>query len=186
MLPHSDKDLLARVKEFDLKALETVYNTYSPRIYRYAMRLLGDSAIAEDCVAETFSRFLKALRFNQGPDDHMQAYLYRIAHNWITDFYRRKPFTPIELDEDIPEGSSSFTEDHLEVNLKQEKVRRALMSLTPDQRQVTILHYFEDWNYEKIGKAMNKAEGTVRALQFRAIHTLRSILQMDQEDDKYD
>jgi DNA-directed RNA polymerase specialized sigma24 family protein len=51
------------------------------------MRLLGHASLAEDCVAETFARFLKALQKRQGPRDHLQAYLYRIAHNWIVDLY---------------------------------------------------------------------------------------------------
>jgi len=55
---------------YNLDALGSIYDLYSPGIYRYAMRLLGDETLAEDCVADTFSRFLKVLRLGQGPEDH--------------------------------------------------------------------------------------------------------------------
>jgi DNA-directed RNA polymerase specialized sigma24 family protein len=42
--------------------LAEIYDLYSPRLYRYAVRLLGDACTAEACVAETFSRFLLAIR----------------------------------------------------------------------------------------------------------------------------
>ncbi len=85
-----------------MQALAEIYDRYSPGLYAYAMRLLGDACLAEDCVSETFARFLKSLRAGQGPEAYLQAYLYRIAHNWITDHYRRQPM--LDLDEDLRAG----------------------------------------------------------------------------------
>ena len=95
----SDQALLQRARHFDQQALGEIYDTYSPRLYRYAMRLLGEVELSEDCVAETFSRFLHALHGGGGPTDYLQAYLYRVAHNWITDQYRRQPPPPLSLDD---------------------------------------------------------------------------------------
>jgi len=44
-----------------LESLAAIYNHYNDRLYTYAARLLGDADLAEECVAETFSRFLHAL-----------------------------------------------------------------------------------------------------------------------------
>jgi RNA polymerase sigma-70 factor (ECF subfamily) len=180
MPPGNETDLLIRAKKFDLPALEMIYNTFSPGIYRYAMRLLGDSHTAEDCVAETFSRFLKGLRMEQGPDDHVQAYLYRIAHNWITDHYRRAPILEMDLEKMDLADPNTIAEDHLDRHLEREKIRQALQSLTPEQRQVTILHYLEGWDYDEVATAMQKTSGTIRALQFRAIQVLRNLLQTEE------
>ena len=57
----SDKDLLSRARRLQRQALAEVYDRFSPGLYRYARRLLGDADLAEECVAETFSRFLRAL-----------------------------------------------------------------------------------------------------------------------------
>ena len=85
-----DTELLQQAWRFEEQALAAIYDRFSPGLYRYAWRLLGDVHLAEECVAETFSRFLHALQGGRGPQEYLQAYLYRVAHNWITDYYRRR------------------------------------------------------------------------------------------------
>ena len=68
-----ESELLRRVQKFDEAALAEVYDRYSPLIYRYAMRLLGQADLAEECVSETFSRLLTGLRGGQGPQQYLQA-----------------------------------------------------------------------------------------------------------------
>ena len=77
----SEQELLQRASQLETAALAEIYDLYSPGLYRYAMRLIGDATVAEDCVAETFARFLRSLQKRLGLRDHLQAYLYRIAHN---------------------------------------------------------------------------------------------------------
>ena len=162
-------------------SLGAVYDRYSPGIYRYAMRLLGDECLAEDCVAETFSRFLKAIRAGNGPQDHLQAYLYRIAHNWITDSYRRQPPPALDLDDGIHAGEHFLTKSQVDARLEQEQVRLALRSLTPDQRQVITLRFIEGWNNEEVAAALERPVGTIKALQHRAVNTLRRLLLRKEE-----
>ena len=83
--------LLQRIRLMDEQALVEVYDTFNKEIFRYANGLLGNVDLAEECVAETFSRFLMALNDGGGPRDYLRAYLYRIAHNWISDLHRRQP-----------------------------------------------------------------------------------------------
>src|SRR5512138_1545197 len=71
-----ERELLELASKLNTAALAEIYDTYSTGLYRYAMRLLGDQDLAEDCVAETFTRFLKSLENGHGPRDHLQAYLY--------------------------------------------------------------------------------------------------------------
>lgn len=172
-------ELLAGAQSFDLDSLAIIYDVYSPGLYGYAMRLLGDDCLAEDCVSETFSRFLKALRAGKGPQDHLQAYLYRIAHNWITDRYRREPPPPFELPEDFPAGENLKPEAQVELRMNQEKVRSALLQLTPDQRQVVMLRFVEDWETQAVSAALEKPLGAIKALQHRALETLRRLLLAD-------
>ncbi len=169
----SEADLLKGAKAFDLQSLGEIYDFYSPGLFAYAMRLLGDHLLAEDCVAETFARFLKGLRAGVGPDTHLQAYLYRVAHNWITDHYRREPPPPLELEEDMRAEDDPPPEDQVGRLIEQEQVRGALRSLTPDQRQVIILRFLEGWDNEDVAAAVQKPVGAVKALQHRALASLR-------------
>ncbi len=182
----TEQDLLNGAKNFDLSILEVIYDRFSARIYRYALRLLGDSSLAEDCVSETFLRYLKALRAGQGPKDHLQAYLYRIAHNWITDYYRRQPSTPLEMDEHIRDDDHLLPDEQTRRRLEQEKMRLALRSLTPDQRQIIILRFIEGWGTEEVAISLQKPAGAIRAMQLRAINSLRTILEEEDNEDSHD
>ena len=174
--------LLEKARAFDLDALAEVYDRYSPPIYRYALRLLGDEALAEECVADTFHRFLLALRNGGGPENHLQAYLYRVAHNWITDTFRRNPARWLE-ESDGESFSDPVMAESIEVQvhqrLEQNRVRCALRALTPDQRQVVVLKFLEGWENESIARAIGKPVGAVKSLQHRALASLRRFLETE-------
>ena len=177
----SEKTLLELARKYDEQALAEVYDTYSPGIYRYATRLLGDQDLAEECVAETFSRFLIAVKRGKGPRNYLQAYLYRVAHNWITDQYRRGPAPTVELEPELHTNPGLEPEQAFKVNAEQEEIRAALQKLTPDQRQVIVLKYMQGWRNREIAKSMQKPVGAIKALQHRAIVALRRHLMTSEE-----
>lgn len=174
----TDQDLLHKSQSGDLKALGEIYDLYNQGLYRYAMRLLGDDSMAEDCVSETFSRFLQALQQRKGPKDHLQAYLYRIAHNWITDCYRRKDFSSTPVQEETSNPSEPGVEVQSILKAEKETVRRALQQLPPNQRLVITLRYFEECDNETISAALHKPVGAIKALQHRGLMNLRNKLSL--------
>jgi RNA polymerase sigma-70 factor (ECF subfamily) len=171
----SDPELLELAQQFDPQALAQIYDAYSPGLYRYAMRLLSDQNQAEECIAETFSRFLQALRARRGPESYLQAYLYRMAHNWIVDQYRRDPIPPVELTEEYQDESASPEKDAVQ-HLRQERLRSAIKTLTPDQQQVIALKYLEGWENEEIARSLKKPIGAIKSMQHRALATLQRTL----------
>lgn len=182
----TDQDLLQSARDFDTDALGIIYDRYSPGVYRYALRLLGDEILAEDCVADTFSRYLKALHVGQGPERYLQAYLYRIAHNWITDSYRRHQLNTIELDESIQSEDSKSPESLSNDRMTQQQIRLALQALTPDQRQVITLRFLEGWQNQEIAESLQKPIGAIKALQHRALEALRKLLPNDEKVSSYE
>lgn len=170
----SDPALLERAKKFDRQALAEIYDIYSPGLYRYAMRLMGDPDLAEECVAETFSRFLTALKAKKGPRDYIQAYLYRVAHNWIVDHYRHQPMTE-ELAEEHPDGSPD-PESAAERNIEDAQLRKAIRKLTPEQQQVILLKFVEELDNEEVARVLNKPVGAVKSLQHRALSRLHQVM----------
>lgn len=171
----SETELLPLAQRFDSLALAQIYDRYSPDIYRYAMRLLGSASLAEDCVSETFSRLLHALAAGKGPREYLRAYLYRIAHNWITDQYRRERPTE-ELDESLPVDADSL-EETAEQKAQRARLLRAIRKLTPDQQQVIALKFWQDWENEEIARTLGKPIGAVKSLQHRALTALKKLLQ---------
>jgi RNA polymerase sigma-70 factor (ECF subfamily) len=178
---NNEKQLLQLAKQYDQNALAEIYDLYSPGLYRYAVRLLNNPDLAEDCVSETFSRLLNALRNQGGPKDYLRAYLYRVAHNWITDQYRREPITQSDDYVSLQADPSSNTSELVDVILEKEKVRTAIKLLTPDQRQVVVLKFLEGWSNAEVAESVKKPIGAVKSLQHRALGSLRRILSEDGE-----
>jgi RNA polymerase sigma-70 factor (ECF subfamily) len=172
--------LLARARQNDPEALGMIYDAYSPRLYAYACRMLGDAQTSEECVGDTFYRFLRSLRSGMGPNTHLKAYLYQTAHNWVTDYYRRQPASISAINEDLA-AEQIGPEILAGQAVEQERVRAALLSLTPDQRQVILLKFYEGWENEMIADALHKPLGAVKSLQHRALAALRRSLHSAEE-----
>lgn len=177
-MDNSEQALLSRAIVFDLQALGDIYDIYSTSIYGYALRLCGDRDIAEECVAETFFRFLHALKLGKGPHTYLKAYLFRIAHNWISDWYRSKKPNFIPVDEGIDLPAEICVEEELIAKILQEQLRAALFQLTQDQRQVIMLVFIEGWTKAEVAAALGKPVGAVKSLQHRGLQSLRRILEV--------
>lgn len=167
---------LTQTQIFDKLSLIELYEQQSPGIYRYAYRLLGDRHLAEECVSETFSRFLQVIRKDHKPYINVQAYLYRIAHNWITDLYRQQTENAETLDVDQhvdPDGNPSKL---VGKKIELEQIRKALRRLPFDQQRVVELRFLEDLSHEEVARTLGKSVDATRALQYRAIMNLRQML----------
>jgi RNA polymerase sigma-70 factor (ECF subfamily) len=170
----SEAALIRSARRLDREALGQIYDAYSLELYRYAMRLLGDPMRAEDLVAETFARFLRALHGGGGPKTHLRAYLYRVAHNAAIDIYRKDE--PVDLSEQEAAADLDDPERAADKALQGAKVRKALWELTSDQRQVIVLKYFQGLSNRQVAQILDKPEGAVKSLQHRALGALKRLL----------
>lgn len=171
-----DKTLLSGARRYEEEILAEIYDRYSPSLYRYAVRQLGESDLAEECVADTFSRFLGALRGGGGPRKHLKPYLYRMAHNWIVDFRRSHPATALELDPEVAGSDDARPGKILQDQLEIESMNKALLQLTSDQRQVILLKYGEGLSSREIAAVLDKKVGAVKALQHRGLAALKRLM----------
>jgi RNA polymerase sigma-70 factor (ECF subfamily) len=165
---------------FDRQSLVACYERYNAELFRYAYRLLGDSETAEDCVSETFYRFLKAIREGRGPLENTRAYLYRVARNWITDYYRSQPMRMISLNCELDGDPEANPSKLAAANWERERVRAAVQSLPPDQQQVILLRFMENWSHEDVAATLGRSVEATRTLQRRALISLRQFLQLDE------
>jgi len=169
-----EKELLRQARRWEKDALAEIYDSYSTEIYRYAVGQLGDRDLAEECVGETFHRFLRALHNGSGPHRYLRAYLYRIAHNWVIDQLRLEP--SLALDGDIEDERQAEPVGIVVEQDSLERTREALTQLTTDQRQVVVLRYIEGWSQKEIARALQRSVGAIKALQHRALVALRRML----------
>ena len=173
--------LLKRARRFDQQALSEIYDRYSGPLFDYAVRRVGSPQLAEDLVAETFQRFLEALQKGGGPEEYLQAYLYRITHNLITDHYRREPPPPLQLDEERLHQKERGPKEIVADRFQAEKLRRALQLLTPGQQQVIVLKYLQGFSNQEVAQTMEKSVGAIKAQAHRGLASLERIL-LEEED----
>jgi RNA polymerase sigma-70 factor (ECF subfamily) len=164
---------LPGVRRLDPEALGAVYDALSPALFRYAFRLLGEAQVAEDVVAESFSRLMTAVRHGGGPQVYLRAYLYRVAHNLAMDHHRASP--SLTLDDGALQltAEAGTQDDDVRERLA---ARQALWRLTAEQRQVIVLKFYQGLSNEEVAAALNKPVGAVKSLQHRALDALRRML----------
>jgi RNA polymerase sigma-70 factor (ECF subfamily) len=175
--------LLKRVRQRDEDALAQVYDEHAAALYRYAYRLTGQPQTAQDIVSETFHRLLVALKDGGGPEKHLSAWLYRVAHNLVVDYYRRRPPHPPEpLEAAAQVRVEAKHEERLLDRERADQARQALRLLTPLQQQVVALRFLEGLSNNEVANIVGRNVGAVKALQHRALASLRRILEKEHED----
>jgi len=166
---------ITTARTLDKQDLVELYERYSPELFRYASRLLDDSDLAEECVSETFSRFLQSLRGGNRPEN-VRAYLYRAAHNWIIDRYRHQPLPELRLDDEMHDNPETNPAHVVTKELERQQIRAAILRLPADQRQVIVLRFMQDLSHDEVAAAIGKSIEATRALQYRAVTALRLML----------
>lgn len=174
--------LLQQAKRGNRQALAAIYDAFQPPIYRYVYRQVDGEETARDLTADVFHRFLQALHQGTGPDNYLQAWLYRVAHNTIVDHYRRQQHrNHLPLLEQVISADDDPVRQ-AETSLAVAQVRQSMQQLTPDQQQVIALKFFAGLSNQEIALIVAKPVGAVKALQHRAIAALQRQLAPVEEE----
>lgn len=169
----SELQLLRQASIFDEEALIAIFDTYYRPLYHYLYHQTGHVQTAEDLTAKVFQRFLEALHKGQGPEKNLKAWLFKVAHHLAIDESRRFVLRDhMPLDENVVDAQVGIDE-HLHIAHETERIHLALNKLTPQQRAVIILHFLEGLENAEIAHILHSTIGAVKALQHRALATLR-------------
>lgn len=174
----SEEELLAAAMQYNSAALGEVYDRYEAKIYSYIYRRTGDQSLAEDLTAQVFLKMLESIRNRKAWQSSFSGWLYRIAHNLVIDHYRRRDRqSTIDL-EDAPSLASDLEDpvETAEMNIDAERLRAAIRRLTDEQAEVVSLRFFEGYSIAEVATFTNRTEGAIKALQYRAVATLRTML----------
>ena len=174
----SDQELMSIVQAGDYSPASEIYDRYSGRIYNFAFRFLKNTEAAEDATQEVFVKMLRHANQFHG-DAKLSTWLFSITANWCRDYLRKADNKPKESDDvlvTLP-GSSDLAPDRtLEQRENELLVRRALASLTPEQREAILLSRYQGLSYSEIAQIAGCSEGAVKTRVFRAMETLKKTL----------
>ncbi len=175
----SEKMLLEGAASFDERALGELYDRYEARIYSYIYRRTGNESLAEDLTAQVFLKMLEAIRSDKGWHSSFSGWLYRIAHNAVIDYYRQRDRQQqVSLEDTLTTTASDHNPVVMaEASLDAQRLRTAIDRLTEEQSEVITLRFLEGYSISEVAEMLDKTEGSIKALQYRAVTTLRQLLQ---------
>jgi RNA polymerase sigma-70 factor (ECF subfamily) len=173
-----EADLLAAARTYDEAALGELYDRYEAKIYSYIFRRTGDESLAEDMTSQVFMKMLESIRDEKAWHSSFSGWLYRIAHNLVIDYYRRRERqNTVNIEETGPTLIDVHDpEETVAARLDAERLRAAIRRLTPEQAEVVTLRFLEGYNVAEVAAMLGRTEGAVKALQYRAVTTLRLFL----------
>ncbi len=168
-------ELIRRAKALEREALEEIFRLHYEKIYRYSYFKLGSVEDAEDVAATVFLEMVQRLAdFEVREGASLASWLFRIAHNLVVNKIRGRVREERGIHRLVSEGP--LPEDDCEKVLEAmgaEEILGAMDSLTEAQRTVIALRFANEMSIKEVCAAIGKPETAVKALQRRALLTLK-------------
>ena len=175
MSENSDSELMRQVRDGRTSALATLFDRHHVRLYRYCLRMTGNRATSEDLVQDVFMKMLK--HKSQFRDDSVfMPWMYGIARNACAMHWRRAALHPVAESDlgDAAPPEPHADDDHAGAE-QADLVRRALLQLPPEKREVLVLNRYEFKTYEEIAHALGCSVSAVKVRAHRAMKQLKDI-----------
>ena len=165
----ADTDLAVALRSGDDAAVRELYDRYGGLVHTVALRIVGERGLAEEATQQTFLQaWRNSDRFDVGRD--FAPWLATIARRSALDIVRRERRRPSSPLDDADPADSALTTDgpdaaDIEITWA---LRRAIESLSPEERPVVELQHLEGLTHTEIADRLGIAVGTVKSRSFRA------------------
>ena len=191
-LPQVD-GLLDRARNGEAEALSTLYHHFLPAVFGYVASRTADRSTAEDLTSEVFLKMVEGIhRIKANNEASFAAWLFQIARITVANHYRKQEKQPALLSLESTLYQEGVTSDKnsafVESNPTSDPVRwseardewsivvGAINLLTEEQRQVLVSRLILGYDVATIAQMLGKKANAIKALQFRALHSLERLL----------
>jgi RNA polymerase sigma-70 factor (ECF subfamily) len=174
--PNEDAGLLAKIQGGEEGAMGILYDRYSKMVYSVALRVLRDTAAAEDVMQEIFMQVWRTPGSFIATKGSLGGWLAVVSRNRAIDTLRRK--RPSEEIEEISLASTFNLADESERNLLMERARAAVVTLPPEQRKMLEMAFFDGLTHSEIAEMTGDPLGTVKTRIRSALMTVRKAFQV--------
>jgi RNA polymerase sigma-70 factor, ECF subfamily len=166
--------LLVEAAQSDPSKFDTLYEQNFERVYFFIVSRVHDRAAAEDITSEVFHKALANLPTYKWRGTPFTAWLYRVASNSIADHFKRANREQQTCeDASDPPAPAAISPEEMEAVERRASLFRLVEKLPEAQRLVICERFIEDRSIKEIARRLNKTEGAIKQLQFRAVHALR-------------
>lgn len=173
--PERERALVEKARQ-ESAALQELYDHYFPKVYAYVSYRVGRVQDAEDLVADTFVRVVDGLaEFQWRGDGSFAAWLFRIAHNLVSNFHRQgrrgEELVPLE---ELPKLAPSplLPADVVQQKEKFAYLRQLITTLSPRRQEIIILKFFGSLRNREIAALLELDERTVASHLCRGLRDL--------------
>jgi RNA polymerase sigma factor (sigma-70 family) len=172
----TDEALMCAVRDGDVGKLGTLYERHHVALFDYLSRMIGNRTAAEDLLQDVFVRMLK-YRGTFRNDGRFESWMFHLARNARADYFRRR--AAVELNDDGLDapidapGPAHLVERDEQTAL----LRRALLQLREDRRELIILARYRGMKRDAIAELLGVDVSTVNVRIHRAVKELRDIVQ---------
>lgn len=177
-IAYDEKELIALLQQRNEKAFGHLYDNYSSALLGIIYSIIKESETANDVLQEVFVNIWKKIDSYDASKGRLFTWMLNIARNAAIDKIRSKEYRnslqnqPISANVDISTGNAVANPVVSDTGLK-----KILMKLKDEQRELIDLSYFQGYTHEEISKALNIPLGTVKTRIRSALIQLRNMIQ---------
>jgi RNA polymerase sigma-70 factor, ECF subfamily len=172
----TDEMLLQRIAGGDRTAMHTLYARHNVRVYRFILRIVRDTTIAEDLVSQVFLDVWRTAKQFEGRSQ-VSTWLLSIARFKALTALRQRRFEDIDQDEVREIADDSDTpETLLERSTTRAILRACVAKLSPAHREIINLVYYHEKSVEEVGQIIGIPQSTVKTRMFYARKQLADLL----------
>jgi len=185
-----DKELIARTIKGEKEAFELIIRKYQQSLLNYIGRMVGERELALDFTQEVFIKTYSSLKTYQ-PQYKFSTWLFKIASNFVIDFWRKKKIDAFSLDEMQSWGSNSsllqFASNEksiaqkFEISELKKKIEEVLEEVPAPLREVFIWRHINELSYGEMAEIKGLPVGTIKNRVFQAKELIRKLLEEKNE-----
>lgn len=178
-----EAEAIRRAQRGDAQAFERLYRLHSRRVYSVILRMVGNTAEAEDLTQEAFLQLFRKIQTFRG-DSAFSTWLHRLSVNVVLMKLRKKRLPESSLDEQLdpnedgegPKKEFGALDQALAGSLDRVNLQRAVEQLPPGYRAVFLLHDVQGFEHNEIASIMECSIGNSKSQLHKARTRLREIL----------
>lgn len=157
----------------ELLDTEKIYKEFYPKVYQYLVNRMGSIEDAEDMAQTVFLKVFTKLDTFDGTKSSISTWIFNITRNTLIDHQRSMT---LRLHDEIPETVADDGPDMLDNLIMEQELDRladALEKLTDEQRDLIILHYYNEHTLLQVAEMMRRPYGQIKRLHMKALQKLK-------------
>ncbi len=163
---------MLEIADGKLDLLTILFDRYHVRIYNFFNKMVHNKMVSEDLTQDVF---LKVIKYKASyKNGNFAAWIFTIARNIFSTYYQKtKKERTNEIDDDLLGSNETAVSESKQEEL--DHLQRALLKLKSSERELIVMHRFQEIKYDQIAQIIGSSENAVKVKTHRALKKLKEI-----------